>query len=165
MTTHTPVTTSVTTPGGTPFPTPGARAQIPSWEHFSHQADIGVRGYGHCPAEAFNQAALAMIAVITDPRSIQPHETITLECRAPDLELLLVDWLNALIYEIATRHVLFCAFDVHINGHHLHATAWGETIDPVRHQPAVEIKGATFTELCVQAIDTDRWLAQCVVDV
>ncbi|MBI5041917.1 MAG: archease [Gammaproteobacteria bacterium] len=141
------------------------RPHVPSWEHFPHQADIGVRGYGHCPAEAFNQAALAMIAVITDPRSIQPHETLTIECRAPDLELLLVDWLNALIYEIATRHVLFCAFDVHINGHHLHATAWGEAIDPMRHQPAVEVKGATFTELHVQAIEPDRWLAQCVVDV
>jgi len=137
----------------------------PSWEHFAHQADIGVRGYGHCPAEAFNQAALALIAVITDPRCIEPHETLTLECRAPDLELLLVDWLNALIYEIATRHLLFCAFDVSINGHHLHATAWGETIDPARHQPAVEVKGATFTELHVEAIEEDLWMAQCVVDV
>lgn len=162
MTTHTP---TVTHSIGTSCPAPGTQVHLPAWEHFSHQADIGVRGYGHSPAEAFNQAALAMIAVMTDPRSIQPHETITLECRAPDLELLLADWLNALIHEIATRHTLFCAFDVHINGHHLHATAWGETLDPLRHQPAVEIKGATFTELRVQAIDMDHWLAQCVVDI
>ncbi len=126
MTLHTSITLhgrSSNAPLGTP-------PHAPSWEHFAHQADIGVRGYGHCPEEAFNQTALALIAVITDPRCIEPHETLTLECRAPDLELLLVDWLNALIYEIATRHLLFCAFDVSINGHHLHATAWGETIDP-----------------------------------
>ena len=143
----------------------GTPPHAPSWEHFAHQADIGVRGYGHCPEEAFNQTALALIAVITDPRCIEPHETLTLECRAPDLELLLVDWLNALIFEIATRHMLFCAFDVSIKGHHLHATAWGETIDPARHQPAVEVKGATFTELHVRAIEPDLWMAQCVVDV
>ncbi|HWS02470.1 MAG TPA: archease [Gammaproteobacteria bacterium] len=143
----------------------GTQPHAPSWEHFAHQADIGVRGYGHCPEEAFNQTALALIAVITDPRCIEPHETLTLECRAPDLELLLVDWLNALIFEIATRHMLFCAFDVSIKGHHLHATAWGETIDPARHQPAVEVKGATLTELHVEAIEEDLWMAQCVVDV
>jgi len=143
----------------------GTPPHAPSWEHFAHQADIGVRGYGHCPEEAFNQTALALIAVITDPRCIEPHETLTLECRAPDLELLLVDWLNALIFEIATRHMLFCAFDVSIKGHHLHATAWGETIDPARHQPAVEVKGATLTELHVEAIEEDLWMAQCVVDV
>jgi tRNA nucleotidyltransferase (CCA-adding enzyme) len=124
-----------------------------------------VRGYGHCPAEAFNQTALALIAVITDTRCIQPHETVTIECRAPDLESMLVDWLSALSYEIATRHLLFCAFDVSIKGHHLHATAWGESIDPAQHKPTVEVKGATFKDLHVEAIEADLWMAQCVVDV
>ena len=157
--------TTFTPSSNIPLTYPDAQPHAPSWEHFSHQADIGVRGYGHCPAEAFNQAALALIAVITDPRRIEPHDTLTIECRAPDLELLLVDWLNALIYEIATRHLLFCAFDVSINGHQLHATVWGEAIDPPRHQPAVEVKGATFTELHVEALEPDLWMAQCVVDV
>lgn len=138
---------------------------IPGWEHFPHAADIGVRGYGRDADEAFAQAALAMTAVIADPHSIEPHETITLECRAPDLEYLLVEWLNTLVYETATRHMLFCAFNVHILGHHLHATVWGESIDPVRHQPAVEVKGATFTELRVAELAPEVWIAQCVVDV
>jgi SHS2 domain-containing protein len=37
----------------------------PHWEHFEHKADIGVRGFGNKPAEAFEQAALAMSAIIT----------------------------------------------------------------------------------------------------
>lgn len=159
-------TSSVTTSGNTPPIHPGMQPHAPSWEHFSHQTDmIGVRGYGHCPEEAFAQAALAMIALIADPRRIQPHETLSIECRAPDLALLLVDWLNALSYEIATHQVLFCAFDIHINGHHLHATAWGEAIDPARHQLALAVKGATLTELRVEPLDAEHWLAQCVIDV
>lgn len=137
----------------------------PCWEHFAHAADIGVRGYGRTPEEAFAQAALAMTAVITDPQRIEAHETVTLECRAPDLELLLTDWLNALVFMMATRHLLFCGFDVRITGHHLHATAWGEPLDAERHQPAVEVKGATFTELRVACLGPELWLAQCVVDV
>ncbi|MFN2309415.1 MAG: archease [Gammaproteobacteria bacterium] len=140
-------------------------ADPPGWEHFAHAADIGVRGYGRTPDAAFAQAALAMMAVISDPRRIEAREIVTLECRAPDLELLLADWLNAVIYSMATRHLLFCAFDVQIAGHHLHATAWGEVLDMARHQPAVEIKGATFTELRVVHQDPGRWLAQCVIDV
>ncbi|HEY9199480.1 MAG TPA: archease [Gammaproteobacteria bacterium] len=144
------------------FPAPSS---MPRWEHFAHAADIGVRGYGHDVDEAFAQAALAMIAVIADPQRIEAHEAFSIECRAPDLEFLLVDWLNALVYEIATRHMLFCAFDVHILGHHLHATVWGERIDIARHLPVVEVKGATFTELRVAEFAPDQWIAQCIVDV
>ena len=146
-------------------PPPSAAPTAPRWEHFAHAADIGVRGYGRTPDEAFAQAALAMMAVIADPERIEAHQTVTLECRAPDLELLLTDWLNALVFAMATRHMLFCGFDVHITGHHLHATAWGEPLDAERHQPAVEVKGATFTELRVACLDSELWLAQCVVDV
>lgn len=144
---------------------PGAEPQPPCWEHFAHAADVGVRGYGRSPDEAFAQTALAMMAVITDPHLIEAHEAVTLESRAPDLELLLTDWLNALVFTMATRHLLFCAFDVHITGQHLHATAWGEPLDVARHQPTVEIKGATFTELRVARLGPELWLAQCVVDV
>jgi SHS2 domain-containing protein len=144
---------------------PPPESRPPCWEHFAHAADIGVRGYGRTPDEAFAQAALAMMAVITDPQRIEAHETVTLECRAPDLELLLADWLNALVFTMATRHLLFCGFDVQISGHHLHATAWGEPLDALRHQPAVEVKGATFTELRVACLGPELWLAQCVVDV
>ena len=65
-----------------------------SWEHFPHQADVGVRGLGATLAEAFEQAALALTAVIVDPADVAPSEMIRLSCAAPDAELLLVDWLN-----------------------------------------------------------------------
>ena len=116
-------------------------------------------------AEAFAHAAEAMTGAITDPKSVDPATAVSVGCAAPDGELLLVDWLNALIYEMATRHMLFCRFDVAIDGTKLEATAWGEMIDIEKHQPAVEVKGATNTHLHVQQRPNGRWVAECVVDV
>jgi SHS2 domain-containing protein len=76
-----------------------------------------------------------------------------------------VNWLNALIYEMAVRHMLFSRFEVKIDGLRLTATAWGERLDIREHEPAVEIKGATLTELKVAQKANGLWVAQCVVDV
>lgn len=126
---------------------------------------MGVRGVGLTPAEAFEQAALALTAVVTDPSTVISREVIEFTCEAPDQELLFVDWLNALVYEMATRHMLFGRFEVQIDGQKLRGKAWGEKVDIQRHQPAVEIKGATYTALSVSRDDAQRWVAQCVVDV
>ncbi len=135
------------------------------WEHFTHGADIGVRGIGATPAEAFEQAALAMTAVICDLFLVAPQEEVTVECEAPDHEYLLVDWLNAIVYEMATRRMLFSRFAVSLAGDKLTGTLWGEPVDVARHQPAVEVKGATYTELKVFQGAQGEWVAQCVVDV
>jgi tRNA nucleotidyltransferase (CCA-adding enzyme) len=137
----------------------------PYWEHFPHEADIGIRGVADTMAAAFEQAALAMTAVITEINSIACHERVNIECEAPDAELLFADWINALIYEMALRKMLFARFEVVLTGTHLHAKAWGEPVDVSRHKPAVEIKGATYTELKVYQQENGHWIAQCVVDV
>ena len=143
---------------------PGNKARS-SWEHFHHGADIGVRGYGNSKETAFTEAAKALIAVITEPGLVEARHCIEITASAPDDEILLVDWLNALIYEIATRNMLFSEFEVNINDDKLTAKACGEAVDVQRHQPAVEVKGATFTELSVTQNSSGQWSAQCVVDV
>ncbi len=135
------------------------------WQHFPHQADIGVEGIGEDIATAFVQAALALTAVICDPVAVESRSSVAIRCTAPDAELLLVDWLNALIYEMATRHMLFSRFELAIDEGRLEGQAWGEPVDAIRHQPAVEVKGATYTELKVYRDDKGMWHARCVVDV
>jgi SHS2 domain-containing protein len=136
-----------------------------SWEHFPHEADIGVRGRGKSADVAFEQAAVALTAVITNPDLIRNEEQVEIACEAPSLDVLLVDWLNAVIYEMTTRSMLFGRFRVKINGLKLSAQAQGEHVDRQRHEPVVEPKGATFTELRVSRDDEAQWVAQCVVDV
>lgn len=135
------------------------------WEHFDHRADVGVRGIGPTKERAFEQAALALTATIVDPQALHPTERVEIACTDADDELLLVDWLNAIVYETATRKLLFGRFEVRIDGAKLRGTAWGEPVDAARHEPAVEVKGATLTALRVAREADGRWIAQCVVDV
>jgi SHS2 domain-containing protein len=76
-----------------------------------------------------------------------------------------VDWLNALLYEMDTRHMLFSRFEVILTETGLTARAWGEPLDPGRHRPAVQVKAATLSELEVKQRSDGLWVAQCVVDV
>lgn len=135
------------------------------WEHFPHEADVGIRGFGASLAAAFEQAALAMMAAITDIECIETNECVRIDCEAPEPDLLLVEWLNALVYEMATRNMLFGRFAVAIEDSSLSGEAWGEHVDVERHRPAAEIKGATYTALEVSRRGDGEWLAQCVVDV
>jgi SHS2 domain-containing protein len=134
------------------------------WTHFRHGADVGVRGSGRTQPEAFEQAALALTAVVADLATVAPSVAVPIRCEAPDREQLLYDWLNAVVYEMATRRMLFGRYSVTIEGARLEALAYGEPVDRARHHPAVEVKGATYTALAV-ACTRGRWIAQCVVDV
>jgi tRNA nucleotidyltransferase (CCA-adding enzyme) len=139
-------------------------ASTAKWEHFPHDADVGVRGYGATTAEAFEQAAKALTAVVTRTE-VEPKIRVEVSCEAPDLELLFVEWLNAIIYEMAVRGILFGHFAVRIEGTRLAGTLWGEPVDVERHTPACEPKGATYTALKVAADSNGVWSAACVVDV
>jgi tRNA nucleotidyltransferase (CCA-adding enzyme) len=137
----------------------------PRWEHFQHGADIGIRGIASTKEEAFRQAAMALMAVVTDPAHVALEREVIVEREAPDDEILLMDWLNALIYEMSANQLIFGSFDVLLGDHHLQGRARGEKVDVERHEPAVEVKGATFTALSVAQNSNRDWVAQCVVDV
>lgn len=135
-----------------------------SWELFYHEADEGIRGEGKTLAEAFEQAAIALTAVVTEPELVTPRIPVTIEATDDDPEFLFLAFLNAIIFEMAVRRMLFHHVEVTIQDAHLSGVAHGEPVDIGRHQPAVEVKGATATELFVGKIGT-HWRAQCVVDV
>jgi len=136
------------------------------WEHFHHGADIGIRGIGKTLAEAFAAAAEAVAAVCVDPAKIRCEKEIKIEISEKSIEILLFSMIDELIFRL--RDFAFCRFDAKIiekdEKFQLILTGYGEDLDPARHQPAVEIKGPTMTELCVRN-EGGRWIAQCVVDV
>jgi SHS2 domain-containing protein len=134
------------------------------YETFEHEADIGIRGFGRTIEEAFGNAAAAMYSVMVRIDAVKPAQGKTVLADAPDAELLLVEWLNALLSLSDIERMVFSKFEVKINGTSLKGTAWGEPLDRVSHEPKVEIKGATYHMLQVKK-EKDRFVAQCVVDV
>ena len=135
-----------------------------AWSHFQHEADIGLIGTGPDKAQAFEAIAMALTAAVTDPASIACTQSVAVCCFAPNDELMLTEWLNAIVYEMATRRMLFADYQVDLSGDELTVTARGDPVDAARHEPAVEVKGATYTALAVEQAD-GQWRVQCVVDV
>lgn len=135
-----------------------------NWEHFSHGADVGVRGIGKNVEEAFEMGAQALTMIVAEEHEIKSTESLEIQCHAPNLEILFFDWINAVIYEMDTRHMVFGSYDIHIHENDLKAKISGEPLDLAKHSSTVEPKGATMTELKVEK-KGDSWIAQCIVDV
>jgi SHS2 domain-containing protein len=136
-----------------------------AWEHFAHPADMGIRGLGMTRQEAYAQAALALTALTVDLDTIKPCTCVTVRCDEADMELLLPAWLNAILFEMATRHMVFSRFSIDLEPGGLRAELWGETLDPARHHPSTEVKAATYAALRVEQQPTGQWMAQCIVDM
>ncbi len=64
------------------------------WEHFPREAGLGVSGFGATPAQAFRQAALALVGAVTDP-ALTSEGTMEISREASELDLPLVDWLRS----------------------------------------------------------------------
>ena len=69
-----------------------------------------------------------MTAAVTSAK-VEPNQPVEVSCKAPDLELMFVEWLNCVIYEMAVRRMLFGRFAVRIEGLRLEGTLWGEPVD------------------------------------
>jgi SHS2 domain-containing protein len=139
------------------------------YEHFDHGADVGVRGFGTTPAEAFEGAAAALFTLLAEDLSaVRPIVEESVEIEAGSVPELLVAFLNELISLADTRRLVFSSFSIAIRGEGpsfvLSARAFGEAFDPGRHSFTVMPKGATYTALRVEQTG-NRWVAQCVIDV
>jgi SHS2 domain-containing protein len=140
------------------------------WEHFEHGADVGLRGRGRDPSEAFAQAGVALAALVAaEPGRVAPERECSFELEASDLESLLVAYLNELIFRLAAERLVLAHLEPRLEqrpdgGWKLHDSARGEPFDPARHDATVEPKAATFTGLSVR-LEAGGWVAECVVDV
>jgi len=144
------------------------REPPPGVEYLDHRADIGLRARGSTVEEAFERAAAGLFARMVAVDAVESRECVPIACRAETLPDLLVDWLGALLAAKDVGGVVFGRFDVTIakegGGFVLRASAWGEALDPTRHDPGVEVKGVSLLGLSAVQ-DRTEWVVTCVVDV
>lgn len=124
---------------------------------------MGVIGRGPTAAQAFEAAARAMFAIMTDLDAVRPKLTVRLEFEEPDLEMALVTWLNRLLAAAREHGAVFGRFALQQHGSRWTAEACGEPWAP-HLERGVEVKGATLTMLSVRE-QGGEWEARCVVDV
>jgi SHS2 domain-containing protein len=134
------------------------------YEIIEHTADVGIRAFGTDLAQAFANAARGMFSLITDLESIRETLSRNVEASAADRELLLVEWLNELIYLFDVEQVLFRRFDVKLDTRNrLKALCYGEKVDRSRHEIKIGIKSATYHMLKVEK--NDLYQVQVLLDI
>jgi SHS2 domain-containing protein len=143
----------------------GLRGMNKAFEVINHTADVGIIAYGADIEELFSNAALALFSLIIEPESIKEKLHLDLEVSSEDIDSLLVEWLNELIYLFDVKHVLFNHFDIKSLTHNgLTATCYGEDFDPMKHKIKVGVKAATYHMLELDRSD-DGFKAQVILDV
>ena len=115
------------------------------FEVLDHTADIGIVAYGADIKDLFINAAVGLFSLIAKLDDIKEDVQQELELSAEDKEVLLIEWLNELIYILEVEHIIFSRFEIQeISGNRLRAKCFGEKIKPGQHKLKREIKAATY---------------------
>ena len=119
------------------------------FEYLEHTADIYIAAYGSNLEEAFENAALATVEVMTDSNKIKSKTLENVEVEAQDEYSLLYSWLEELLILFDVKGLLFSKFKIYEisgtkNGLRLRAKIWGEVFDPERHPQKVGVKAVTY---------------------
>lgn len=135
------------------------------FEVFEHTADIGLRSYGRTLEEAFENAARGMFSLMADLNTVEATEEVKVRVEADDPGSLLVAWLNELLYLFDAKKILLSKFTIQEwdKKSCLLALAYGERIDPKKHQLEMDIKACTYHMLKITK--NDLYACQVVLDV
>ena len=122
------------------------------YELIEHTADVGIKAFGTDLSEAFAHAAQGMFDIITDSSNIDSKGSYHIDLSADDLEQLLVDWLNELLFLQGAKNLVFGEFKVNIDEQDctLSAKVSGENFDKRKHHMGTEIKAVTYHMLEVK---------------
>jgi SHS2 domain-containing protein len=128
-------------------------------------ADVAFIAYGKDLNELFANAALAMFEVMIDTKQVEKKVEEKVFVEGHDLESLMFNWLNELLYVSDSKNLAFSEFDVKINekDFKLEAVCKGEEISHQKHQTRTVVKAATYHHMKIWK--DEIWKAQVVLDI
>jgi len=147
---------------------------------FEHTADLGLLIWADSEEGLFEEAGRALTSVVVpDARTIREEEEHDIDVPGTELDYLLFDWLNELLYHLGTSRLLFRSFKAARTDDGIRVHAAGEPIDPRRHPLEHEVKAITYHGLTVidreasseatddfpEAAAGARWLARVIIDI
>ncbi|WP_315788720.1 archease [Fischerella sp. JS2] len=132
-------------------------------------ADTAFCAWGEDLQKLFKAAGNATInTMIENLDSIEPKETRNISLDNDELDLLLFNFLQELIYYKDSEQLLLRTqqinFEEKDGNYHLSAVLQGEKLDPQRHQQLVDVKAVTLHQFQVEKI-SDGWRAMVILDI
>jgi SHS2 domain-containing protein len=132
-------------------------------------ADIAFEATGRDLAELFRDAADATMNVMIDNlESIEPRETRHIELSSDEIDMLLFDFLQELIYFKDAERLLLRVHEARIEeregNYLLKAETAGEPLDAARHHQRADVKAVTLHGFSVGK-ENDGWKARVLLDI
>jgi protein archease len=132
-------------------------------------ADIAFEATGRDLPELFTAAADATMNVMIDNLdAIESRETQHIDLSSDNIEMLLFDFLQELIYFKDAKRLLLRARDTQIDqkgeAYFLKAKVVGERLDDTRHQQRADVKAVTLHGFSVEEQDSG-WKAKVLLDI
>ena len=135
------------------------------YKTFAHTADAGLQVESPNLNTLFAEAGQALFSlIVSNLATVETRTRRQFTIGGCEVEYLLVDWLNELLFACESQRLLFREFDVSVGAEGLQATAVGESIDESRHRLDHEVKAITYHELKVEQAK-DKWAATVIVDI
>ena len=139
------------------------------YRFLDHPADAYIEAYGNTLEELLENSALAMFDVMVDVSKVEPKVERHVESRGFDLESLLYNWLEDWLFYYSTEFLVFSKFKVHEIKRKkeefiVRASGWGEKFDERKHEPKVEVKAATYSQMFIGKVN-GKWIARFVLDI
>ncbi|PYK56676.1 MAG: archease [Verrucomicrobia bacterium] len=132
-------------------------------------ADIAFEATGRDLPELFVAAADATMNVMIDNLdAIEPRETRQIELSNDQIDMLLFDFLQELIYFKDAKRLLLRACETQIDRkdevYFLKSKVAGEQLDDTRHQQRADVKAVTLHGFSVEKHD-GGWKAKVLLDI
>jgi SHS2 domain-containing protein len=133
------------------------------FEFLEHTADLKFKSYGKNINEVFENSGLALSSVISRGNKIEEKKKIEINVKGKDVEGLLYNFLEELIYLLDTSYFIISKSVVKITKGKLFAELWGDVAG--NYSGLDHVKAVTYAEMYVKEIKKGRWEAQVVLDV
>ncbi|MFC2061078.1 archease [Elusimicrobiota bacterium] len=119
------------------------------FEEIEHTADIGLRLKGKDIEELFENGLKGLLSIVTDNAELSGYRIRGIKISAPDMESLLIDFLNEILFMINTDAWMPCSGRIQIDGNDLKAAIKGQKIDPEKAIKK-EVKAATYHNIKIK---------------
>lgn len=132
-------------------------------------ADVAFEATGRDLEELFRESSEATLAtMVEEPGSVEPRIERPIELRNSELDLLLFDLLQELIFYKDAEQLLLRVRRVEVkegeDGFSLRAVARGERLDPERHRQCADVKAVTLHRFLVERTP-EGWRSLVILDV
>ncbi|MBU5537508.1 MAG: archease [Candidatus Aenigmatarchaeota archaeon] len=132
-------------------------------------ADVAFEATGKTLKELFESAALAITSTqVKDLKSVEHKVEKDIEVESDNIEMLLFNFLQELIFYKDAELLLFSKFDLEIFPENkkwkLKSKAYGEKLDMKKHELLVDVKAVSLHQFKVEETK-EGWKANVIIDV